>query len=63
MTALPYGLQPTTYRLPDATRLGRARLQVTDLARSLDFYTKVLGFRVLSKRDGVALLAAHGSWN
>ncbi|MFA6166334.1 MAG: VOC family protein [Gemmatimonadaceae bacterium] len=61
MTALPYGLQPTTYRLPDATRLGRARLQVTDLARSLDFYTKVLGFRVLSQRDGVAVLAAHGT--
>lgn len=60
MTALPYGLQPTTYRLPDATRLGRAQLQVTDLARSLEFYTKVLGFRVLSQRDGAAILGAAG---
>ncbi len=60
MTALPYGLQPTTYRLPDATRLGRARLQVTDLERSLDFYTKVLGFRLLSQKDGVAALGAVG---
>lgn len=60
MTALPYGLQPETYRLPDATRLGRARLQVTDLPRSLDFYTKVLGFRLLSQQDGVATLAAVG---
>ena len=60
MTALPYGLQPTTYRLPDATRLGRARLQVTDLERSLDFYTKVLGFHLLSQTDGVASLGAVG---
>ena len=60
MTTLPYGLQPTAYRLPDATRLGRAQLQVTNLARSLDFYTKVLGFRVLSKQNGVATLGAHG---
>lgn len=58
MTALPYGLQPTTYRLPDATRLGRARLQVTDLKRSLDFYTKVLGFRLLSQQEGVVALGA-----
>ena len=60
MTALPYGLQPTTYRLPDATRLGRAQLQVTDFARSLDFYTNVLGFRVLSQQDGVATLGSLG---
>lgn len=60
MTTLAYGLQPTTYRLPDATRLGRARLQVTDLPRSLGFYTKVLGFRVLAQEDGVATLGALG---
>ena len=35
MSTLPYGIQPATYRLPDATRLGRVRLQVTSLARSL----------------------------
>ncbi|MDP1892050.1 MAG: VOC family protein, partial [Gemmatimonadaceae bacterium] len=60
MTALPYGLQPTTYRLPDATRLGRAQLQVTDLAQSLDFYTRVLGFRLLSQQGGVAALGSVG---
>ena len=60
MTAPPYGLQPTAYRLPDATRLGRARLHVTDLQRSLDFYGKVLGFRVLSQEAGVATLGAVG---
>lgn len=60
MTTIPYGLQPITYRLPDATRLGRARLQVTDLGRSVDFYTRVLGFRVLAHEDGVATLGAVG---
>jgi catechol 2,3-dioxygenase len=60
MTTLPYGLQPTTYRLPDATRLGTARLQVTDLKRSLDFYTKVLGFRVLSQGESAATLGPLG---
>lgn len=60
MTALPYGLRPTPYRLPDATRLGRAQLQVTDLDRSLVFYTTVLGFRVLSRRADAATLGAVG---
>ncbi|HEY3286041.1 MAG TPA: VOC family protein [Gemmatimonadaceae bacterium] len=59
MSTLSYGLQPTAYRLPDATRLGRARLQVTSLARSLDFYTNVLGFRVLARHDDYATLGAH----
>jgi catechol 2,3-dioxygenase len=44
-----YGEAPTGYRLPDATRLGAVRLQVADLARSLDFYERVLGFRVLER--------------
>lgn len=60
MTAPAYGLQPAAYRLPDATRLGRVRLQVTNLTRSLDFYTKVLGFRVRSQTSDRASLGAHG---
>jgi catechol 2,3-dioxygenase len=59
MTTLPYGLTPATYRLPDATRLGRVTVQVTSLARSLDFYTTVLGFRVIARHDGYATLGAH----
>ncbi|MBA4070249.1 MAG: hypothetical protein C0497_00170 [Gemmatimonas sp.] len=60
MTALPYGLPPTTYRLPDATRLGKAHLQVTDLERSLDFYTRVLGLHVLSQEEGAGALGVVG---
>ncbi len=60
MTALPFGLRPPGFRLPDSTHLGRVRLQVTDLPRSLAFYIGVLGFRVIAQRAGVAELGAHG---
>jgi catechol 2,3-dioxygenase len=54
------GIAPGGYRLPAELRLGRVRLQVADLERSLDYYTRVLGLRVL-RRDGAdATLAAHG---
>lgn len=60
MTTLPYGLPPTAYRLPDATQLGRVRLHVISLDRSLDFYTNVLGFRMLARHGDGATLGAHG---
>lgn len=55
-----YGEAPAGYRLPDATRLGRVRLQVADLARSLAFYQRVLGFRVLQRDDTHAALGPFG---
>ena len=48
------------YVLPAKTRLGRVRLQVADLARSLAYYEQVLGLRVLHREGGDATLAAHG---
>src|SRR5688572_3651434 len=56
---LDYGIAPPGYRLPDTTRLGPVRLQVADLGRSLDYYQRVLGLRLL---DGgsQALLGAEG---
>lgn len=56
-----YGEPPRGHRLGDATRLGRVRLQIADLARSLEFYTGTLGFRVLERDDAHAVLAAQGS--
>jgi len=56
--ALAYGIAPTDYRLPESLSLGRVRLQVNDLARSLAFYTEVLGLRVLSEHGAEALLGA-----
>jgi catechol 2,3-dioxygenase len=53
-----YGEPPSGYRLPEATRLGKIRLQVAELERSLAFYQDVLGFRVRKQASGQAALAA-----
>jgi len=55
-----YGIAPPGFRLPDATRLGAVRLEISDLARSLAYYEGVLGFRVVERRPGAATLGAHG---
>jgi catechol 2,3-dioxygenase len=39
------------YRLPPTLRLGPVRLEINDLAASLEYYEKVLGLRVI-RRDG-----------
>ncbi len=54
------GVQPAGYRLPDEARIGGVRLQVSDLAASLPFYTDVLGFSVLSLEHNHAALGARG---
>jgi catechol 2,3-dioxygenase len=59
-TTTEYGIRPPTYRLPDAARVGAVHLQVSDLARSLAYYTGVLGFRVISQQGASAHLGAHG---
>jgi catechol 2,3-dioxygenase len=53
------GIAPPAYRLPDALRLGRVALQVSDLERSLGYYQQVLGFRLLGRNGAVATLGAH----
>lgn len=55
-----YGIVPPGYRLPAALRLGRVRLQVADLARSLAYYEGVLGLRVIERAGDRAALGAHG---
>ena len=46
-------------RLPDALRLGQVRLQVSDLAQSLDYYTTVLGLRPGESSGASAALHAE----
>jgi catechol 2,3-dioxygenase len=46
--------------LPDALRLGPVRLQVSDLARSLDYYTAVLGLEPRNVSGASAALHATG---
>jgi catechol 2,3-dioxygenase len=54
-----YGQAPQGFRLPEATRLGRVRLQVADLPRSLQYYEDVLGLRTLEREGAGATLAAQ----
>jgi catechol 2,3-dioxygenase len=46
--------------LPDALRLGPVRLRVSDLRRSLDYYTQVLGLEARDVTPTTAALHAHG---
>jgi catechol 2,3-dioxygenase len=55
-----YGVAPPAFRLPDDTRLGAVRLQVSDLERSLGFYQQVLGLRVLDRTADRAQLGPIG---
>ena len=55
-----YGIAPPGYRLPESTTLGRVRLQVADLARSLSYYERVLGLRVLAREPSAAVLGTLG---
>jgi catechol 2,3-dioxygenase len=50
------GIRPREYRLPESTHLGRVRLQVADIERSLLFYARVLGMCVVrGTADSVGL--------
>lgn len=52
------GVRPNGFRLPDETRLGAVRLLVSDLDRSLAYYTGVLGLRVVARPAHEAQLGA-----
>lgn len=54
-----YGIAPTGHRLPAATHVGRVRLQIADLERSIAYYETVIGLRVLRRDGRVAYLAAQ----
>src|SRR3954465_3362403 len=56
-----YGVAPAGYRLPPATRVGGVRLQVCDIARSLDYYRHVLGLNLLYRSGPDAALGPTGS--
>ena len=55
-TAFPYGIAPPGFRLPASTHVGRVRLQVSDLARSLGYYERVVGLRVLGRDEHSVVL-------
>ena len=57
---IEHGIRPKGYRLPEATHLGRVRLQVADLERSIKFYEDVLGMRLIRRGNDSARLGPHG---
>src|SRR5688572_24067830 len=52
------GLAPPRFRLPDATRIGHVSLQVSDLSRSVSYYERVLGLKVIRRDADAASLGA-----
>ena len=60
-TPVGFGISPSGYRLPEATRLGPVRLQIAGLSRSITFYADVLGLQVVHRSASTATLAAQGS--
>ena len=50
------GVAAPGYRLPAETRLGHVSLQVADLARSVAWYERVLGLKVLESAECTAML-------
>jgi catechol 2,3-dioxygenase len=60
MPVSEYGLPPPRYRLPDRTRLGPVRLQVRNLARSVEYYERVIGLGRQSTESDAVGLAAEG---
>lgn len=55
-----YTVAPSGHRLHAKAVLGAVHLQVADLARSLAYYTAVIGLRSISTSDAQIVLAAHG---
>src|SRR5678809_172235 len=54
------GVAAPRFRLPPATHIGVVRLQVADIHRSLDYYERVLGFRVVRRDASRAALGTVG---
>lgn len=50
---------PGGYRLPEELRLGEVTLQVADLARSIDYYERVVGLQVLERAESTATIGVR----
>lgn len=49
------------HRIPDGVRVGHVHLKVSDLERSIAFYSEVLGFELMQRfGDSAAFLSAGG---
>lgn len=55
----PFTVAPPGYQLPADVRLGAVRLQVADAQRSVEYYERVIGLRVIEGRGPSVILGAH----
>jgi len=61
----PYEMITTTWnkyimKIPDNTKIQSAELSVKDLKRSLNFYSHLMGFRIINQTESSAELSANG---
>jgi catechol 2,3-dioxygenase len=56
---MQYGIPPPGYRLPSETHLGSARLLVSDLEQSLEYYQQVIGLRLVARERSTVALGPH----
>lgn len=61
MPTTEIGIYPPAYRLPATAHVGKVRLAISNLDRSLEFYTKVIGLNVISQSATLAQLGAQNS--
>jgi catechol 2,3-dioxygenase len=54
-----YTIAPAGHRLHSEARLGPVRLQVANLARSVEYYERVIGLRTIARDATHAVLGAH----
>jgi catechol 2,3-dioxygenase len=53
----------STYEIPQGTRIGHVHLKVSDLQRSLDFYSGLLGFNLVMKYGPDAAFISAGGYH
>ena len=56
-----FGNASSVFRLPQTTHVGGVRLQVSDLQRSIEYYTQVLGLRLYRAERDTATLGPGGA--
>lgn len=51
------------YKAPESTSIGHVHLKVSDLDRSLDFYTRILGFELTQRYGTQAAFVSAGGYH
>lgn len=53
----------TSYKLPAQTRIGHVHLKVSNIKRSLDFYSGLLGFEIVTTYGDQAVFISAGGYH